>query len=79
MTNYLLRLHSTQTSDPQHNNNKLLLKNRNPNPIEKIKQNQKMRKGLMNRDSHIHVQGPLTTTCIVLTNYHNIPTALSSA
>jgi hypothetical protein len=48
MTNYLLRLHSTQTSNPQHSNNRLLLK-------EHIKQNQKMSKGLMNEDGHIHV------------------------
>jgi hypothetical protein len=61
MSNYLLRLHNTQPSNPQHNNNRLLLKNRNPNPTEEIKQNQKMKKGLMNRDNHIHVQGPSTT------------------
>jgi len=47
MTNYLLKLHSTQTSNPQHSN-RLLLK-------EHMKQNQKMSKGLMNKNDHIHV------------------------
>jgi hypothetical protein len=31
---------------------------------------------LNDRDSHTHARGPSAATCLVLTSYHKIPTAL---
>jgi hypothetical protein len=47
------------------------MKKRNPNSNRTEKTNQKLRRGLINNNSHTHVQGPLIATCIVLTAYHS--------